>query len=58
MRSTITLIMAVLLLGGCNSVKRNQKFLARGNYDQAIELAVKKLQKDKTLARNEEHIVL
>lgn len=39
-------------------MKRNQKFLARGNYDQAIELAVKKLQKDKTLARNEEHIVL
>ncbi|MBT8275301.1 MAG: hypothetical protein KJO39_04075 [Bacteroidia bacterium] len=58
MRTTITLILATLLLGGCNSVKRNQKFLARGNYDQAIGLAIKKLQKDKNLARNEEHIIL
>jgi hypothetical protein len=32
--------------------------MARGNYDQAIGLAVKKLQKDKNLARNEEHIIL
>jgi hypothetical protein len=50
--------MAVLLLSGCNSVKRNQKFLAQGNYNQAIGLAVKKLQKDKTHTKNEEHILL
>ncbi|MCW5519604.1 hypothetical protein J1N09_07130 [Aureitalea sp. L0-47] len=58
MRTTITLILATLLLIGCNSVKRNQKFLSQGNYDQAIELAVKKLQKDKKAPKNEEHIVL
>ena len=58
MRTTITLILATLLLSGCNSVKRNQKFLSQGNYDQAIELAVKKLQKDKRAPRNEEHILL
>jgi hypothetical protein len=58
MRTTITLILATLLLSGCNSVKRNQKLLSRGNYDQAIELAVKKLQKDKRAPKNEEHIVL
>ncbi len=58
MRTTITLILATLLLSGCNSVKRNQKFLAQGNYDQAIGLAIKKLQKDKNSARNEEHIIL
>jgi hypothetical protein len=39
-------------------VKRNQKLLARGNYDQSIELAIKKLQKDKYAEKNEEHILL
>ena len=46
MRATITLLFMALLLGSCNSVKRNQKFLAQGDYDQVIELAVRKLQKD------------
>lgn len=57
MRNTITLLSIVLLVA-CNSVKRNEKFLARGNYDQAIELAVKKLQKDKNSKKGAEHIVL
>lgn len=46
MRTTFTFALVVLLLTGCNSVKRNQKFLAQGDYDQVIELAVKKLSKD------------
>ncbi|MEZ4794992.1 MAG: hypothetical protein R2773_05885 [Flavobacteriaceae bacterium] len=46
MRTTITLWLFALLLTGCNSVKRNQKMLLQGDYDQVIELAVKKLQKD------------
>ena len=58
MRNTITLLSIVLLLVACNSVKRNEKFLARGNYDQAIALAVKKLQKDKNGKKGAEHIVL
>ena len=33
-----------LLFTSCSSVKRNQKFLAQGDYDQVIELAIKKLQ--------------
>jgi hypothetical protein len=58
MKRTIILFGMVFLFLACNSVKRNQKFLARGDYDQAIELAVKKLQKDKTSAKSDEHIVL
>ena len=58
MRNTITLLSIVLLLVACNSVKRNEKFLARGNYDQAIALAVKKLQKDKNGKKGADHIVL
>ncbi|MFC7357569.1 hypothetical protein ACFQO1_07715 [Jejudonia soesokkakensis] len=47
MRHTITLLSIALLLIGCNSAKRTEKFLSQGNYEQAIELAVKKLAKDK-----------
>tara|TARA_R110002124_G_scaffold227889_1_gene393169 strand:- start:68603 stop:69784 length:1182 start_codon:yes stop_codon:yes gene_type:complete len=58
MRNTTTFLGLFLLLTACSSVKRNEKFLAQGNYDQAIELAVKKLQKDKNSERNDAHIVL
>ncbi|WP_203292990.1 hypothetical protein [Luteirhabdus pelagi] len=47
-----------LLLVSCSSVKRNQQLLSSGNYDQAIDLAVKKLQRDKNKDRFDEHIVL
>tara|TARA_R110002072_G_scaffold261258_1_gene419915 strand:- start:69389 stop:70570 length:1182 start_codon:yes stop_codon:yes gene_type:complete len=58
MRNTTTFLGLFLLLTACSSVKRNEKFLAQGNYDQAIELAVKKLQKDKNSERNDAHILL
>ena len=56
MRTTITLLLLALLLTGCNSVKRNQKFLAQGNYDAVIELALKKLQKDPNGKNSEAHV--
>lgn len=56
MRTTITLLFIALLLGSCNSVKRNQKFLSQGNYDQVIDLAVKKLQKDPNGKNSDAHI--
>ncbi len=46
----------VLLLASCNSAKRNQKLLAQGDYEQAIELAIKKLQRDKTSGKNDDRI--
>ncbi len=58
MRATITLCCLALLLVGCSSVKRNQKFLSQGNYDQVIALAVKKLRKDKTAEKYDAHISL
>ncbi|MDC8004934.1 hypothetical protein POV27_12805 [Aureisphaera galaxeae] len=58
MRTTITLVLVALTLLGCNSVKRNQKFLAQGNYDQAIYLAVKKLRKGKVSSKSDAHIAL
>ncbi|MEM7186713.1 MAG: hypothetical protein AAF466_08640 [Bacteroidota bacterium] len=58
MRATLLFTVAVLLLASCNSVKRNQKFLASGNYDEAIRLAVKKLSKDNTSKKSGDHVIL
>jgi hypothetical protein len=58
MKKLLSIISLVFLLLGCNSVKRNQKFIAQGDYERAIELAVKKLQKDKTSQKNDAHIAL
>ena len=58
MRATLLFIFATLFLVSCNSVRRNQKFVASGNYDEAIRLAVKKLSKDNTSNRSGEHVLL
>ena len=46
------------LLFSCNSVKRNQKFIAQGNYDRAIDIAVKKIQKNRNAEKVDSHILL
>jgi hypothetical protein len=58
MKKILSIFGLVLLLTACNSVKRNQKLLAKGNYEKAIELAVKKLQKDKTSKKKDAHIAI
>jgi len=58
MKHLIIILSIALLIVGCNSAKRNQKLLDRGDYEQAIELAVKKLQRNKTNAKNDSRIVL
>lgn len=58
MKAFYLLLFTALFSISCNSVKRTQKFVAQGNYNQAIELAVKKLQKDKGAKEYEPHIRL
>lgn len=58
MKAFYFLLFTTLFSVSCNSVKRTQKFVSRGNYDQAIELAVKKLQKDKGAKEYDAHIRL
>lgn len=58
MKTTITFLFVALLLSGCNSVKRNKKLLVNGSYDRSIDLAVKKIQKDKNSNKNREHVIL
>lgn len=56
MKLNYILLVTILLGVSCNSVKRTQKFLSSGNYDEAIELAVKKLEKDKNAKEYDAHI--
>ncbi len=58
MKAFYILLFTALLSISCNSVKRTQKFVAQGNYNKAIELAVKKLQKDKDAKEYDAHIRL
>lgn len=58
MKSIYILLFTALITVSCNSVKRTQKYVAMGDYNQAISLAVKKLQKDKNSEKYEEHIIL
>ena len=58
MKQLAIILSVVLALSSCNSVKRNQKMLLQGNYDQAIDLAVKKIANDRNDQQVNEHIVL
>lgn len=54
-KGLILLILATVLVA-CSSVKRSEKALKKGAYNQAIDIAVKKLQKDKTAKKSRELI--
>ena len=56
MKALYTLLFIAFLSVSCNSVKRTQKLVSSGNYDQAISLAVKKLKKDKGAKEYDSHI--
>ncbi len=58
MKVIYILLFSALISISCNSVKRTQKFVSQGNYDEAIELATKKLQKDKNAKEYDSHIRL
>lgn len=58
MKAFYILLFTTLFSISCNSVKRTQKFVSQGNYDEAIELATKKLQKDKGAKEYDSHIRL
>lgn len=58
MRATTTLLLFVSLLFSCSSVKRTQKFLASGNYNEAVELSAKKIQNDRSSKTTQAQIPL
>ena len=58
MKRNLLFLLGILLITSCSSVKRGQQALNRGNYNEAIAIAVEKLQKNKDKKGNQEHIVI
>ena len=58
MKAFYIFVLIAFLGVSCNSVKRTQKLVSGGNYDQAISLAIKKLKKDKDSKEYDPHIVI
>lgn len=58
MKNSLLLIFSFIILTACSSVKRGQQALNKGNYTEAIAIAVEKLQKDKDKKANQEHILI
>lgn len=58
MKKITFILVSVLLLGACNSTKKVAKTIAKGDYDRAIDIAVKKLRKNKDVKRKQKTIVL
>ncbi|GAB2761217.1 hypothetical protein [Salinimicrobium soli] len=58
MKQKLLLLAGILVLASCSSVKRSQRALNQGDYNEAIAIAVGKLQKDKTKKGNQEHILI
>tara|TARA_R110002073_G_scaffold128999_3_gene275064 strand:- start:18923 stop:20089 length:1167 start_codon:yes stop_codon:yes gene_type:complete len=57
MRTILYLFLFVFLVS-CSSVKRSEKNLYSGNYDEAIRLSVKKIQNNRTVKNIREHSLL
>ncbi len=58
MKRAILLIVCLFLVVSCSSVKRSQKELNKGNYENALQIAIKKLQKNKTKAAYADYILI
>ena len=58
MKKFTFIIVAFLFLNACNSSKKVEKTISKGDYDHAIEIAVKKLSKNKDSKKKQKYIVL
>ena len=51
-------LLLFIFLSSCSSVKRTEKNLHKGNYDKAISISIKKLQKSRNKKTDSQHIIL
>lgn len=58
MKKILLLLFSMMIYSSCSSVKKTQKAINSGNYDEAINLAVDKLRKNKSKKKNQPYIVL
>lgn len=57
MRNVVYLFIFIFITS-CSSVKRSEKKLYKGNYDDAIRLSIKKIQKNRNTKNSKQHIQL
>ncbi|WP_394420956.1 hypothetical protein [Tenacibaculum mesophilum] len=57
-KTTLLLVLSVLVLASCSSVKTTEKALNSGNYEKAISLSIEKLAKNKTKEKNQPHVLM
>ena len=53
-----TLLVFLFVLVSCSSVKSTQKAINKGDYDKAISIAIKNLEKNKTKEKNQPYITM
>lgn len=56
MRFILFIVLSAVISISCSSVKRTQKYTAKGQYDKAIDLAVKKLQQNRNSKNSATHM--
>ncbi|WP_339609815.1 hypothetical protein [uncultured Planktosalinus sp.] len=56
MKKGVLIMVLATIIMACSSIKRSEKALNKGAYEQAIEIAVKKIQKNKTSNKSRELI--
>lgn len=54
----ITLLFILLISFSCSSLKRAEKAINSGNYEQAISLSIKKLAKNKFKEKNQPYVIM
>lgn len=58
MKQHLLIFLGFFLIISCSSVKHSQQALNEGNYNEAMTIAIGKLQKDKTRKSNQEYILI
>jgi len=58
MKKITLFIISITLLYACNSSKKVEKTISKGDYDRAIEITTKKLSKNKTSKKKQQYILL
>ena len=58
MKKITLLLVSIIFLNACNSSKRIEKTISKGDYDRAIVISVKKLHKNKLKKKKQKFIVL
>lgn len=58
MKKTLQLFSLIILLISCSSVKKTQQAINYGNYDEAINIALKNLRNNKTKKSNQSYVLM